>query len=262
MGTAAPSPRIQHLRQTLAEIDPSLGPRLAGEERLLALAAPIDAVLGGGLACGALHELAATAPAHLAAASGFALALAALAGESGGQTLWIATDFATVEGGGPYGSGLDLLGLASPRLLLLRVPRAIDALWAMEEALRCRALACVIVELSGEGEVADLTATRRLSLAAREGTGFGLLLRHHAVALPSAAATRWDVAAALSEPDAFGGLGRPRFDLFLRRNRRGSSGRWIVTWDPHERAFCAALSVAVVETTLHRSDRAPLARTG
>jgi protein ImuA len=127
------------------------------------------------------------------------------------------------------------------------VPRALDALWAMEEALRCRALACVIAELSGAGEVADLTATRRLALAAREGAGF---------------ATRWRIAAAESLPDAFGGLGRARFDLSLCKNRRGPSGRWTITWDHHERAFHAAVSVGVAAAALDRPDRAPLAHAG
>ena len=49
MGTAAPQPTLTRLRQTLAEIDPSNAPRLAGEERLVGLSPPIDAALGGGL---------------------------------------------------------------------------------------------------------------------------------------------------------------------------------------------------------------------
>jgi protein ImuA len=154
---------------------------------------------------------------------------------------------------------------------VLRVPKPVDVLWAMEEALRCRALACVIAEMTGEGAVADLTATRRLALAAREGasarhSGFGLLIRHKASAVPSAAVTRWEIAAALSKPDAYGalcgGLGRARFDLSLRKNRRGPSGRWIIEWDHHERAFQPAISVGVAAAVLDRSDRAPLVRAG
>src|SRR5258708_5098001 len=237
MGQAASQPTLQHLRETLAGIDPHLGPALPSENRQLELAAPIDAALGGGLLCGALHELAPTAPFHLAAASGFAAAAAARACGTRGEVLWIATDFAVGEGGGPYGPGLDLFGLPSARLLVLRVPRPADVLWAMEDALRCRALSCVIAELTGEGAEADLTATRRLSLAARDGvsdrvSGLGLLIRHRVTAWPSAAATRWEIAAAPSLPDRLGGLagglvsglGRTRFDLSLRQNRRGASG--------------------------------------
>ena len=267
MGPPAPQPTLNHLRQTLAEIDPSHAPRLAGEERLVGLVAPIDAALGGGLACGALHEFAPIAPIHLASTSGFAMALAARAGGERRQVLWIATDYAVCEGGGPYGPGLDLFGLVPARLLVLRVGKPVDVLWAMEEALRCRALACVIAELTGDGVVANLTATRRLALAAREGvsaqnSGFGLLVRHKVTAMPSAAATRWEIAAASSQPDAYGGLGRARFDLSLRKNRRGASGRWIIEWDHHERAFQQAVPVAVAAPAFDRPDRAPRVRVG
>jgi protein ImuA len=142
----------------------------------------------------------------------------------------------------------------------------------MEEALRCRALACVIAEMTGDGAAADLTATRRLTLAAREGagssgpgaqnSGLGLLIRHRTTSMPSAAATRWEIAGALSQPDAYGGLGRARFDLSLRKNRRGPSGRWIIEWDHHERAFQQALPVGMAATTLDRPGRALLARAG
>jgi protein ImuA len=271
MGPATPQPILNHLRQSLARIDPSNAPRLAGEERLVGIAAPIDRALEGGLACGALHELAATAPVHLGAASGFGLALAARASGDRRQVLWVTTDFAAGEGGGPYGPGLDLFGMPSARFLLLRVRKPVDVLWAMEEALRCRALACVIAELTGDGAVADLTATRRLALAAREGisaqnSGFGLLIRHHATAMPSAAATRWEIASALSRPDAIGertgGMGRACFDLSLRKNRRGPSGRWIIEWDHHERAFQPAIPVGVAAAAFDRPDRAPSVRAG
>lgn len=270
LGTVAPQPTLQRLRETLAVLDPKLGPGLAEEERRVELSAPIDVALGGGLACGALHELAPAAPFQLGATSGFAAAVAARASIGCGEVLWIATEFARREGGGPYGPGLDLFGLSPARLLVLNVSRPADVLWAMEEGLRCRALACVIAELTGEGMEADLTATRRLSLAAREGvsariSGLGLLIRHRATPMPSAVATRWHIAAAPSLPDRLaersGGLGRTRFDLSLRKNRRGPSGRWLVEWDHHERAFQPAISVGVAAPALDRSDRAPSVRT-
>jgi protein ImuA len=267
MGTAAPSPTLNRLRQSLAGLDPSLGPQLAEDPRSLPLAAALDPVLGGGLACGALHELAPAASTHAAATSGFAIALAARASVMRGEVLWIATDFARTEAGAPYGSGLGLFGIALTRLLMVRVPCAVDVLWAMEEALRCPALACVVAELTGEGIEADLTATRRLSLAARDGlsgghSGLGLLIRHRATPMPSAASTRWQIAAGVSRPDAYGGLGRTCFDLALRKNRRGPLGQWIIEWDHHERAFRSALSVSVAEAALDRPDRALFARVG
>jgi protein ImuA len=258
------SATLKRLRQTLAGIDPNLRPALPGGIREVGFEAGIDAALGGGLCCGALHELAPAGPLYLPAASGFAVALAALSGRNRGETLWIMTDFAACEAGAPYGPGLDLFGLPAARFIVLRVPRAVDGLWAMEEALRCGALSSVVAELTGEGADADLTATRRLAIAAREGKGgcLGLLLRHSFPSMPSAAATRWRIAAAAGVPDRFGGLGRAAFDLSLVKNRRGSCGRWAVTWDHHEHVFQPAIPVGVAASSLHRPGWAPLGLTG
>ncbi|MGN6460130.1 MAG: ImuA family protein [Pseudolabrys sp.] len=213
----------------------------------------------------ALHEIVPERMPDLGAACGFAAALAARSEPARGkrrrEVLWIQTDFATLESGRPYGPGYDLFGLPTRRLLVLTVPRPVDLLWAMEEALRSRALAAVIGELSQDGAAADLTATRRLTLAAREGDSLGLLLRHQPSSLTSSAETRWQVAAAPSRPDRFGGLGRTAFALSLTKNRRGPTGRWHVAWDHHECAF-SALSLGVVAAAVDRSDRTPLVRAG
>lgn len=217
----------------------------------------IDAALGGGLQGATLHEVSAAAPVHLGAAAGFALALAARARDPHKQTLWISTDFGNLETGALYGPGLDQFGLATERLLVVHVARPVDALFAMEEALKCRALATIIAEFP---DTPDLTATRRLSLAARDGGGIGLLLRHKASSVPSVARTRWQIAAAPSVPDDFGGLGPTAFTLALTRNRRGPCGNWTLTWDHHEHAF-SALSVGVDAAASDRPDREAV-RTG
>ena len=241
--------QISRLRRAIAKTE-----ALPEEVRPLALGvAEIDAALGGGLARAALHELSAPAL-HLGAAAGFALTLAALASEQGKQTLWIATDFGMLETGALYGPGLDQIGLDTDKLLNVRVARPIDALFAAEEALKCRALSSVVAELNGE---VDLTATRRLSLAARESGALGLLLRHKVSDASSAAFTRWQVAAAPSVPDEFGGLGPTAFHLSLARNRRGPCGAWTLTWDQHERTF-SALSVGVAAVPGDGPDREAL----
>ena len=108
-----------------------------------------------------------------------------------------------------------------------------------------------------EGAPADLTATRRLSLAARTGGGLGLLLRQKKFASATTAVTRWEVAGAPSKPDRFGGFGRTAFDLSLDKNRCGRCGRFIVGWDHEARTFIPpALSVGLAETAFDRSDRA------
>jgi protein ImuA len=205
----------------------------------------LDGAIGGGLAHAALHELAPAKPAHVGAAAGFAVALAALATAGGRPVLFVQTDFAAQEAGALYGPGLDAFGLPMQRLILLRVPRPIDVLWACEEALKSRGVAIVIAELPAAGAAADLTATQRLTLAARSGGGIGLLLRHRPSPLATAATTRWQIAAAASAPDKYGGLGRTTFDLSLNRNKRGRCGRFLVCWDHHDHVFLPAIPVGV-----------------
>jgi len=246
-------PMEQHLARLRRAIATS-GDALVDEARSLALGvADVDAALGGGLPCAALHELSATAPIHLGAAAGFALTLAALAPKAR-HVLWIATDFGVLETGSLYGPGLDQIGLPSERLLMVRVARPIDALFAAEEALKCRALSTVVAELNGE---TDLTATRRLGLAAREGGALGILLHHKVSDAPSAAFTRWQIASCQSVPDEFGGLGCTAFHLSLTRNRRGPCGAWTLTWNHHERIF-SALPVGVAAAAADGPDREAL----
>ncbi|MCF4164671.1 hypothetical protein L2U69_03315 [Zavarzinia compransoris] len=191
----------------------------------------LDGVLGGGLAAGALHEFAG------AAGAGIGLGLAA--GRSG-ALLWIAAGDVFRRGGWPYGPGLAGLGLDVGRLLLVVARDAVESLWAAEEAMRCKAVAATIIELAGDGRTADLTATRRLSLAAREGGGLGFLMRERPFLGTSAAVTRWTVAPVPGPADGWGGLGDPAFDMRLTRNRRGPAGRWTILWRCDERRFALA----------------------
>jgi protein ImuA len=222
--------------------------------------AEIDRALGGGLAPSCLHEIAADTWPDTGAALGFTLALAARAcGQR--EVLWIQTDFAALESGNLYGPGNDAFGLPLRTLLVLKTPRPLDALRAMEEALKCRALSSVICELPDDGSLADLTVTQRLTLAAHEGSAFGFLLRHRASLLAVAADTRWKISAAQSVPDQFGGLGYAAFKASLLRNRRGPQGHWTIVWNHHERVF-STLSRNMAQAAFDRPHRTRLARAG
>src|SRR5215470_11726750 len=223
--------------------------------------ASLDQALAGGLACGALHEIGPAASLQGGAATGFTMALAARAlGGQRGQAVWIQTDFTVTEAGALYGLGFDFMGLSMDRLVVLRVPRPRDALWAMEETLKCRAVRAVVAEFASEE--ADLTATRRLGLAARVGSGLGLILHLNTKLLcgkpscqPTAATTRWEVASACGERDRFGGFGPTTFALSLVKNRRGRTGQWRLSWDHHEYAFATSLSLPVAPSARDGSYR-------
>ena len=268
MPSLAPADALGRLRQAVAEIDSK--ETCLEEAGSLSFGLPaVDDALEGGLACGTLHEFAPAAPGSAGATCGFAFALAALAAaaERGRSVLLIQTDFGVLETGAPYGPGLAFFGLPLERLLCLRVARPLDALWAFEEALKSPSLAAVLAELPQDGAAADLTATRRLALAARAGSGLGLLLRQCPSPEPTAALTRWAVAGAPGTPDEFGGLGRTAFDLSLSKNRRGRCGRFRLWWNHDDRRFdqealTTALSRGVAAPARDRPDHAPLVRAG
>ena len=173
------APYLAALRAAIARIEAG-GAALEGAGARAPLGAganALDAALGGGLARGALHEIVAAGAPDRAAATAFTLALAlrfAAAVQEFRMLVWITEDFAATQNGALYGPGLAAFGLDPERLILVNAPRGPQALWAMEEALKCRALAVVVCEL-WEAR-ADLVASRRLALAARGGGAPGLLL--------------------------------------------------------------------------------------
>ena len=214
-----------------------------GSGRAMPLGDPrLDAALGGGLPSVGLHEICGFAPRDATTAAGFTLTLLTrLLACKDGLVLWVEQDFAGIEAGRLYGPGLGGLGFDPGRLLLASVQRPAEALWAMEEGLRCQALLAVAGELWDAPRTLDLTATRRLSLAARARGAMALVLHHGNDPGPSAALTRWRVRAHAASPlidDR--GLGHPAFEVALMRNRLGPCGAWTVEWDPHERVFRSA----------------------
>src|SRR5207237_9359004 len=112
----------------------------------------------------------------------------------GKATIWIAQDLGLFEHGMPYGPGLVEAGIAPERLITVAAPPRIDLLWAMEEALHCRAIGVAIAELGTQP--LDQVAARRLSLAAVAGNTVGLILRARPDEAPCACATRWIIGSA------------------------------------------------------------------
>ncbi|MFG1462618.1 hypothetical protein V5F77_06920 [Xanthobacter sp. DSM 24535] len=187
----------------------------------------LDATLGGGLALGALHEAAALHPGAEGALTAFALTLAARAAfQLKRPVLMVQHELAELEAGSLYAPGLAELGLCGGALILVRVRKAQDVLFVMEEGLKCGGLSAVLGEV-GTVFPEALTATRRLSLAARARPVLGLLLRQRPDGAACAALTRWTLAPAPSRPDdSHGGLGPQTVAAGLRRNRLGPLGSW------------------------------------
>lgn len=183
----------------------------------------LPAAPGLPLARGALHEFYAAAEADGAGLSALAVMLAWR--PQAGPVLWVRHGALAGETGEPYPPGIVELGLDPARLLLLRARDVTAALQAALEGARCAALAAVIVEMRGEARAYDLTASRRLVLAAR-GSGVPVfLLRSAAAVVASAAETRWRMRTAPSRALAANAPGYPAFHLTLLRTRRGQEGQ-------------------------------------
>lgn len=167
----------------------------------------LDRALGGGLLREALHEIAPKAAGDRVAAFGFTLAVAARLAQ-GRPILWVGDEATLAENGAPYAPGLERHGIAPRRLVMVRAVSARDAFWALEEATKSGAVGAAVGEIGRVGSAYDLTASRRLALAARAGATPCLLLLSglpgQADALSSAAATRFEIAAAPSRGAAAG----------------------------------------------------------
>src|SRR6266700_1689756 len=198
-----------------------------------------DMTLRGGLAVAAVHEVFSEGH-QCSAATGF---IAGLAGRVAPRRplVWVRQDFSEIELGALSMSGWAELGLDPRCVVSVRAADVDTALRTAADALACDALGVVVLELWGEVRQLDLTASRKLTLAAQASGVTGLLLRIAATPSPSTAETRWIVRAAHSTPAAqsapWSAWGAPVFDAELVRNRHGPVGRWIMEWNCDECLF-------------------------
>jgi protein ImuA len=182
---------------------------------------------GGGLARGALHEVAGGGP-EVEHAGSATLFVAGVLARLRGPVVWV------LQHPDLFAPGLACVGLKPDRVIYVEAGKQDAALQAAEEALRHAGLA-IVVEISS----ISLAASRRLALAAAASGSIGFILRRsrrgsEAIQWqPNAAATRWQIAALPSPPpirDAphIQGIGRARWELQLLRCRGGEPASWIV----------------------------------
>jgi len=183
-----------------------------------------------GLACALYGEVFACGSEASGAALALALALDGLGQDAFEQhhVLWVQDKAALRLTGRPYRPGLP--SMLRDRVIHVAAATPEDALFAIEEGVRCCELACVIGEIAGNPRALDFTASRRLTLAAeRHGVAL-VLVRLDAMRDLSSARMRWQVAAAPSLPPhwnaAAPGASAWRAELF--RARTHPPGEWIL----------------------------------
>ncbi|MGH6959120.1 MAG: ImuA family protein [Dongiaceae bacterium] len=174
---------------------------------------------GGGLALGALHEVAGGGSGAIDGAAA-ALFAAGIAARLRGQVLWCVTQQDL------FAPALAQAGLVPDRVIYAEAGDETSVLVCFEEGLRHGGLGAVVAEIAR----LSMTASRRLQLAAELSGTLGIAIRRWrrpreaaAFGQPAASVTRWRVSALPSTPLPVPGVGRARWQVELIRCRAGES---------------------------------------
>lgn len=211
---------VDQLRARIAHLEG--GP--ARDRKVLPFGIPlVDRVLpGGGIALGALHEVAGGGDGAVDGAAA-ALFAAGIAARVAGKVLWC------VARPDLFAPALAQAGLVPGRVIYVEAGDEKSLLACCEEGLRHGGLGAVVAEVAR----LSMTASRRLQLSAENSGTIGIAIRRwrrQAEAVdfgqPTAAVTRWRVTVLPSAPLPVPGVGRARWHVELIRSRAGESAEF------------------------------------
>lgn len=217
-----PRPALQDLRNRIRQLE-------RGEQRVMrvlpfGLAKIDDRLPSGGLALGAVHEVAEGGDLGVIHAAAATLFVAGILSRMTGPVLWClwAPDL--------FAPALSQVGLNANRVIYAESPDEKTLPLLVEEGLRHRGLAAVVGELAK----LSMVASRRMQIAAEHSGVTAIILRRWRSPVvaaaefgqPTAAVTRWRISALPSAPLPAPGIGRMRWRVELVRCRGGKTGIW------------------------------------
>lgn len=190
---------------------------------------------------GAVHEFISTASEDAASTTGFMTGLLSGLMRKGGLCLWISSK-RTV-----FPPALKIFGIEPEKVIFINLTKQKDLIWAIEEALKCDALAAVVGELT---EI-SFTESRRLQLAVEKSRVTGFLHRCNPRIINTlACVSRWKISPIPSElEEGMPGIGFPRWNVDLLKVRNGEPGTWQLEWAAGGFQHCT--KQAVVEPAVH-----------
>lgn len=209
------------IRQLEREILPLQGFKQGGRGGVQIGFKPIERAFPNNIfPTGAIHEFI-TSPGDISATYGFVAGLLSQLTKQGSPCLWLGADHI-------FPPALSAFHLAPEKVIFINAKRPLDALWVMEQALKCDRLAAVV----GLIKDIDLTASRRLQLAVEQSNVTGLVIREHTkVPNTIASFSRWRISSLPSEAiEGMPGVGVPRWNVELLKVRNGKPGTWQVEW--------------------------------
>lgn len=170
----------------------------------------------------AVHELLSYSPEEAAATNAFITGILSKLIHENGYCIWIAIRRAI------YPPALKGFGINPDRILFIDIAKTTDALWVIEEALKCDKLIAVI------GEIPDLnfTQSRRLQLAVENSKVTGFIHRCYPRSENTVACvSRWRIKPipCITE-EGMPGVGFPRWEVTLSKIRNGKPGKWFIEW--------------------------------
>ncbi len=178
-----------------------------------------DVFQDGKFPTSSIHEFISYSNEAAASTNGFIAAIASKIIQ--GACLWITTRHAV------FPRTLHAFGIDPARVIFIETASIKEALWAMEEGLRCKALTAVI------GEIPDITfnQSRRLQLAVEDSCATGFL---HRVSPKSenivACLTKWRITPLATYHEDMPGVSFPRWKVDLVKVRNSKPSMWQIEW--------------------------------
>ena len=171
---------------------------------------------------GYVHEMVCGNAEQAAAGGGFITGILSVLMQQGGVCVWIGRAKRL------FAPALTVFGVEPHNVIFISLVKDKDALWVMEEALKCSGLTAVVCELQN----LDFKQSRRLQLAVEQSRVTGFVLRNATDKLGSTAcAARWRVKPVPStDLNGLPGLGFLRWQVELLKVRNGQPGSWVLEW--------------------------------
>jgi protein ImuA len=172
-----------------------------GAQSLVGLGAIEAAFPNGIFPMAAVHELVCGSAEQAAASGGLVTGILSALLQQGGICVWIGRARRL------FAPALTVFGVEPHKIIFISLNKDKDALWVMEEALKCAGLTAVVCEV----RELDFKGSRRLQLAVEQSRVTGFVLRNDLNGLP--------------------GLGFLRWQVELLKVRNGQPGSWMLEWN-------------------------------
>lgn len=197
-------------------------PPVTGQRSLLGLGPLEKAFPNDIFPVGTVHELVCANSEQAAASGGFVTAILSILMLQGGIGVWIGRK------GHLFAPALTGFGVAADKVIFINLAKDKDALWVMEEALKCAGLTAVICEL----REMDFKQSQRFQRAVEQSHVTGFILRNATKLASTACAARWQIKPLPSTTiGTMPGLGFLRWQVELLKVRNGHSGSWKLEWN-------------------------------